>query len=66
MHSKRIGNKLRKLRGKKTLDEVSRDLGISDAALCAYELGQRVPRDDKKVRIAKYFGKSVSELFFDN
>ena len=66
MNSKRIGNKLRKLRGKRTLAEVSRDLGISDAALCAYELGQRVPRDDKKMRIAKYFGKSVSELFFEN
>lgn len=46
--------------------DVSRDLGISDAALCAYELGQRIPRDDTKIRIAKYYETTVSELFYDN
>ncbi len=66
MDSKRIGEKLRKLRGERTLMDVSRDLGISDAALCAYELGQRIPRDDTKIRIAKYYETTVSELFYDN
>ena len=66
MDSKRIGKKLRKLRGERTLMAVSRDLGISDAALCAYELGQRIPRDDTKIRIAKYYETTVSELFYDD
>lgn len=66
MDSKRIGKKLRKLRGERTLMDVSGDLGISDAALCAYELGQRIPRDDTKIRIAKYYETTVSELFYDN
>lgn len=28
-----------------------------------YERGERVPRDDLKMRIAKYFGVSVQEIF---
>ena len=66
MDSKRMGEKLRKLRGERTLMDGSRDLGISDAALCAYELGQRIPRDDTKIRIAKYYETTVSELIYDN
>lgn len=58
------GEKLRKLRGDKSQATVARDLMISDSALSAYETDERVPRDDVKVRIAEYYGKSVQEIFF--
>lgn len=64
MNSEKIGKRLKQLRGKRTLKAVSKDLQISDSALCAYELGQRIPRDDLKIRIAKYYGTSIEELFY--
>ena len=33
-------------------------------AISQYESGARVPRDEIKVRIAKYYGVSVESLFF--
>lgn len=59
-----IGRRLRDLRGDKTQTEVSRDLGISASALTMYEAGNRIPRDEIKVMIAKYYGKSVEDIFF--
>ena len=64
MNSVEIGKKLTALRGDKTQAEVSRDLGISDSALSAYENGDRIPRDEIKIRIADYYGESVSNIFF--
>ena len=29
-----------------------------------YERGERIPRDEVKIQIAKYFGKTVQEVFF--
>ena len=60
----RIGRRLRKLRGDKTQAEVANDLGISIAAVASYELGERVPRDKVKVKIARYYGVDVGALFF--
>lgn len=60
----KIGNKLRKLRGKKTQEKVAEDLGISVSAVASYELGKRMPRDPLKVEIAKYYGTTVQDLFF--
>lgn len=64
MNSQKIGKCLKRLRGKKTQKRVCEDLGISDSALSAYELGKRIPKDDIKKLIAKYYGKSVEELFY--
>ena len=61
---KAIGNRLRLLRGDKTIDEVANDVGISRSALNMYELGERIPRDTKKLQLAKYYGISIEELFF--
>lgn len=55
---------LRKLRGAKTQEEVANDLGITKSSWAMYERDERVPRDEVKIRIAKYFGKSVQELFY--
>ena len=61
---KAIGSRLRSLRGDKTIDEVANDVGISRSALNMYELGERIPRDTKKLQLAKYYGISIEELFF--
>lgn len=59
-----IGEILKELRGTKSQSEVARAVGVSDSAMSAYELDARVPRDEVKVRIATYYGKSVQEIFF--
>ncbi len=51
------------LRGKRTQEEVSRALGISKSALSMYEKGQRVPRDEIKIRIARYYEQSIESIF---
>lgn len=65
MNAKKIGEKLVKLRGKKTQSEVAGAVGISTSALSMYECGERIPRDTIKVSIANYFGTTVESLFFD-
>ena len=62
---KLVGKRLIKLRGKKTQDEVSREIGITSQALSNYEQGIRIPRDSIKKRIASYYGQSVQKIFFD-
>lgn len=62
--SKQIGQRLRALRGEKSLDVVADDIGISRSALNMYELGDRVPRDQRKILLAEYYGVSMEQLFF--
>lgn len=57
---------LKKLRGKRTRDEVARAVGVTRSAWAMYERGERVPRDEVKVRIADYFGCTVQYIFFDH
>ncbi|MBR3238738.1 MAG: helix-turn-helix transcriptional regulator [Oscillospiraceae bacterium] len=59
-----IGQKLRTARDKRTLESVAAETGISASALGMYERGERVPKDEIKVTLANYYGKSVEELFF--
>lgn len=59
-----IGEKLKGLRGKKTIDEVASAIGITRSSYVKYERDERRPRDEVKVRIAKYYGKSVESIFF--
>jgi len=66
MNPQKIGQKLVKLRGAKSREQVAVDLGISYSALVSYELGERVPRDEIKIKIAKYYGVDVGELFFSS
>lgn len=62
--NKTTGMILRELRGKKTQEKVANDLGITKSSWAMYERDERVPRDEVKIRIAKYFGKSVQEIFY--
>ena len=62
--NKSVGQRLRSLRGKKTLKQVSDDTGINISSLTMYELGERMPRDKVKVVLADYYGVDVGKLFF--
>jgi putative transcriptional regulator len=66
MDPQKIGQKLIKLRGTKSREQVAVDLGISYSAVVSYELGERIPRDEIKIKIAKYYGVDVGELFFSS
>ena len=63
MDAKEIGKRLVELRGEKTQKEVAEDVDISVSALSMYECGARIPRDDVKIRLAKYYDCPI-EIFF--
>lgn len=60
-----IAEKLVKLRGNKSREEVANAVGVSVSAISMYENGERIPRDDIKIKIAEYYQKSVQEIFFE-
>ena len=60
-----LREKLIHLRGDKTQKEVSEAIGISTSTLGMYETGERIPRDDIKKKIAKYYDVSIEYLFFE-
>jgi transcriptional regulator with XRE-family HTH domain len=65
MNTKAIGKKLVELRGNRTQSEVSSALGISLSALGMYERGERIPRDEVKIAIAKFYDVTVQSIFFE-
>lgn len=58
--------KLRTLRGNKTQAEVAKAVGITASAYAMYERGERVPRDTVKKKLADYFHRSVTFIFFSD
>lgn len=62
---KGFGKILVQLRGDKTQEQVAKDLGIATSTLAMYELEKRIPRDFVKIEIAKYYHKTVQEIFFN-
>lgn len=59
-----MAKKLKDARGETPRKDVCEALGISISALMMYENGKRVPRDTIKLKLAKYYGKSIEELFY--
>ena len=61
-----IGSKLRDLRQAlgMSLLEASGKVGITISALAMYERGERLPRDEVKVRLARFYNRTVGEIFF--
>ena len=45
------GRKLREIRGNTSISAFAHRLGITEAALQAYEAGKRIPRDEVKRRV---------------
>lgn len=64
MDSEKIARMLVRLRGEKSRYEVADALGVSVSALTMYETGARIPRDETKIKIAKFYNKTVQEIFF--
>ena len=61
-----FGANLKALRGCKSQDEIAKEIGITKSSWAMYERNERIPRDEIKIRIAKYFNKTVQEIFFTN
>lgn len=59
-----IAERLREARGETPRNDVCKAVGISLNALMMYETGNRIPRDEIKVRLARFYGKSIEDLFF--
>lgn len=63
-----IGQRIKSLREEKGLarEPFCKAVGITLSALSMYENGQRVPRDEIKVKIARVLETSIEALFFTN
>lgn len=64
MNAKIIGHKLRDLRGKRSVQEVATAAGVSISSIFMYENGERIPRDEVKIKLARFFNVSIEYLFF--
>ena len=60
------GKMLHDLRGEKSQGKIAEDIGITKSSWAMYEREERVPRDEVKVKIAAYFGRTVQEIFYAN
>lgn len=58
------GEVLKELRGNRTQSSIAKAIGITKSSWAMYERNERMPRDEVKIRIANFFGKSVQEIFF--
>lgn len=59
-----IGERLRRLRGDKSMVEVAEAIGVTYSAYIKYERNERKPRSEVMHKIAKYYGKTVDYIFF--
>lgn len=64
--AKIVGERLLRMRivAQKTQREVAQGIGVSVSALTMYENGNRIPRDEIKVKLAHYYSVSVERLFY--
>lgn len=65
INAKEIGARLLALRGDIAREFLAKEIGISVSAITMYENGERIPRDDIKVKLANFYGRTVQEIFFD-
>ncbi|MFB6589003.1 helix-turn-helix transcriptional regulator [Bacillus thuringiensis] len=66
MDYERVAKNLINLRNEKSREEVARAVGISVSTLQMYENGQRIPRDNIKIKLANFYGVTVQTIFFDS
>ena len=66
MNTDKMAAILTDLRKKRNLtqSDVASAVDVSPSAYGMYETGDRIPRDEVKVRIAEFFGVSVQSIFF--
>jgi len=60
-------NRLARQRAARQLSQkqLARQVGLSQSAIAAYETGERTPSLAVARRIARFFGVSIEDLFFD-
>lgn len=66
MDAKKIGARLRSLRGARSQKEVAQAVGVTDMAISLYESGERIPRDEIKKALAEFYQVTVGSIFFDD
>ena len=59
-----VGDRLRKLRGTRSRSDVASALNVSVQAVWLWESGKRTPTDAAKIKIADYYRRSVSNIFY--
>lgn len=59
------GERLRRLRGKRTLAEVGKAVGMAPSTLSMIENGIRGTSDTNKKKLAEYYGRTVAYIFFN-
>ena len=65
-NNKVVGERIKVLREKKKYSQetLASLIGVAVSTICMYETGERIPRDEIKVKLARELGKSVSYIFF--
>ncbi|PDZ52514.1 transcriptional regulator [Bacillus sp. AFS094611] len=66
MNYERVAENLINLRNERSREEVAKAVGISISTLQMYENGQRIPRDNIKIKLANFYGVTVQAIFFDS
>ncbi|MEG0093186.1 MAG: helix-turn-helix transcriptional regulator [Erysipelotrichaceae bacterium] len=64
MNNKKIADKLKEIRGKYSRNYMASFLGVSVSAIQMYENGERIPRDETKLKYAEFAKESVDSIFF--
>lgn len=59
-----IAERLIKARGDRRREDVAAAIGVSLSAIAMYENGERIPRDETKIKLANYYKTTVQDLFF--
>lgn len=54
---------LKKLRGEKSQGEIAKQIGITKSSWSMYERGERIPRDETKIRIANFLERLFRKYF---
>lgn len=63
MDSEKIAKMLIELHGEKSRETVAKALEISTSAIGMYEIGARIPCDELKTKIARYYNTTVEYIF---
>ncbi|WP_019123774.1 helix-turn-helix transcriptional regulator [Brevibacillus massiliensis] len=56
--------KMVSLRGERSQKQVADEIGIPVSTYAMIEAGHRFPRKDLQLKLSRYFGVTVDELFF--
>ncbi len=60
-----VAKRLRQLRGKRTQQAVAAAVGVTAMAISHYEHGKRMPMPPIMAKLAREYGTTVDELFFN-